>query len=166
VPLLLAITMIALVIHRPWGGLFFAGVAIISGLTMVYQQKILTKDDWRGVAHYIESHMEDGDLVYGNPAASSLALDLYWTKPLPFTGYPFNYDILHGGWAGQTLTPGLIDKQLSTSTQGFKRVWLLEFFPQFWDMNGFISSWLAAHSVLMDDRTFGNIHVRLYELTP
>jgi mannosyltransferase len=166
VPLMLAVTVIAIVIPRPWGSLFFAGIALVSGLTMIYQQSILTKDDWRGVAYYIESRAENGDLVYGNPAASSLALDLYWENTFPYTGYPINYNILRGGWAGQPLTAQLVDEQLSESTSGFKRVWLVEFFPEYWDKHEYISSWLASHGTILADRSFGSIRLRLYELTP
>ena len=165
-PLILLVTGVIVIIRRPWGGLFYAGLALVSGLTLIYQQGVLTKDDWRGVAAYIETHAENGDLVYGNPAASALALDLYWETRIPFKGYPPNYDILRGGWAGKPLTPQMTDDELTRSTQGYKRVWLVEFFPQLWDKNEYIASWLASHGVLLEDKRFNNIHLRLYELAP
>ena len=155
-----------MLIRRPWNGLFFVGFALISGLTLGYQQILLTKDDWRGVALYLEAHIENGDVVYANPAASSLALNLYWKNPYSYNGYPPNYDILHGGWAGQPLSPQIADEELTNSTQGFKRVWLVEFYPKFWDENQYIPAWLASHGNLSDDKSFNNIHLRLYELIP
>jgi 4-amino-4-deoxy-L-arabinose transferase-like glycosyltransferase len=165
-PLLLAVTRIALVIPNPWKFVSLALLVLASGLTLGYQQQVLSKDDWRGVAHYIEIDYENGDLVYGNPAASSLALGLYWEKPLPFKGYPPSYDILHGGWVGQPLTLQMADEVLTTSTQGYKRVWLVEFFPQLWDSNEYLSTWLKIHGVLLDDKKFGAIHLRIYKLSP
>jgi uncharacterized membrane protein len=165
-PLMLAVTVIALVIPRPWGSMLFAGLVLVSGLTMVYQQSVLTKDDWRGAAYYIETHSENSDLVFGNPAAGSLALDLYWGKTLAYTGYPPNYNILQGGWAGQPLTLQSADEQMSASTSGYKRVWLVEFYPKLWDKKEYIPSWLASHGNLLDEKSFSNIHLRLYELTP
>jgi hypothetical protein len=165
-PLLLAVTAIAMVIPFPWRTMSLAMLILVSGLTLGYQQQVLSKDDWRGVAHYIELNYKNGDLVYGNPAASSLALGLYWENPLPFKGYPPNYDILRGGWAGHPLTLQIANEELTTSTHSYSRVWLVEFFPQLWDSNEFLSSWLINHGVLLDDKTFGAIHLRLYELTP
>jgi uncharacterized membrane protein len=165
-PLFLTFTGIALIIPNPWKTMTIASLVVVSGFTLGYQQQVLTKDDWRGVAHYIELHDNNGDLVYGNPAASSLALDLYWENPLPFKGYPQNYDILRGGWAGQPLTLTMADDELTTSTRGYKRIWLVEFFPQLWDNKEYLSSWLTDHGDLLDDKIFGNIHLRLYELTP
>src|SRR4030043_462228 len=165
-PLLLAVTGIILIIPKSWGSIGLAGFVLVSWFALGYQQRTLTKDDWRGVASYIELHDINGDLVYGNPAANSLALGLYWVRPLPFTGYPPNYDILTGGWVGQPLTLQLADEELTVSTQGYQRVWLVEFFPQFWDPSKYISSWLSQHGTLLDDEIFGTIHLRLYEFTP
>jgi len=165
-PFLLTATGIALVIPRTWGWLFYAGLVIAAGLTLAYQQTNLTKDDWRGVAETLNKSAIAGDLVYGNPAASSLALDLYQEEPIPFAGYPPDYDILIGGWDGEALNPLLADRQLTEATQGYQRVWLLEFSPQFWDAQRTLETWLTAHGTLVDDQTFGNIHLRLYQLNP
>jgi uncharacterized membrane protein len=165
-PSILAVTGVTIIIHRPWGGIFFAGLALVSGLTLVVQQIINTKDDWRGVANYINTHKENSVLVYSNPAASSLALNLYWEKSLPINGYPPNYNIISGGWAGEPLTPQVANEVLSTATRGYKHVWLVEFFPEFWDKYEYLPTWLASHGDLLDDKSFNNIHLRLYELSP
>jgi uncharacterized membrane protein len=165
-PFLLLATWATLIIPRPWGGLFFAGLALAGGMTLIYQQNVLTKDDWRGVATYIQNNKKPGDLVYGNPAASAFALDLYWKTPLPYNGYPINYDILSGGWEGVAVTSDIADQQLSTVTKNLKRVWLVEFFPEFWDENKQIPSWLAKHGNIVDEQSFGKIRLRLYKLNP
>jgi len=125
---------------------------------------MLTKDNWRGTASYIETHARPNDMVFGNPAASSMALDLYWNSPLPFSGYPENYDILTGGWEGKPLTSGIVDEQLTSETQNAKRVWLVEFFPEFWDEKQYLPGWLEARGDMIDEQSFGKIHLRLYEL--
>lgn len=165
VPLFILMTSIALSIPRPWGRVFFACLALMGGFTSVYQQATLSKDDWRGLASYLDTHQKTGDMVYGNPAASLLGLSLYWQAPLPFEGYPPNYDILTGGWAGEPTTSQSADVELTKYTKGYQRVWLVEFFPQFWDPHRYLSTWLSRHSTLIDTKAFGNIQLSLYELS-
>ena len=125
-----------------------------------------TKDDWRGLSSYLEENYSPGDMIYANPAASSLAFSLYWDKPLPFQGYPPNYDIVRGGWeGGVVLTPSLAAQELEAAAQGHDRIWLVEFFPQLWDPNELLPAWLAEHGKLLEDRYFVNIHLRLYQLS-
>ena len=164
-PLMLVIVGIVVASPRPWGGLLFTCLVLVNGLTTGYQQSVLSKDDWRGVANYINTNYISGDLVFGNPAASSLALDLYSQNPFSFSGYPQDYDILTGGWTGQPLTPQSADVEMTNATYGYKRVWLVEFYPQFWDAHEYLSRWLAVHGTIIDDRLFGRIKLRLYELT-
>jgi hypothetical protein len=91
-PLMLLATMSAMVIPKPWGRLFYAGLVLAGVLTLAYQQTVLTKDNWRGTASYIETHARPDDLVYGNPAAV-----LAWLLASPFRfRIPENYDILMG----------------------------------------------------------------------
>jgi hypothetical protein len=42
----------------------------------------------------------------------------------------------------------------------------VEFFPEFWDKYEYLPTWLASHGDLLDDKSFNNIHLRLYELSP
>jgi 4-amino-4-deoxy-L-arabinose transferase-like glycosyltransferase len=165
-PVLMTAVGMVLILPIPWRRLFFAGLVLSAGLTLGYQQSVLTKDDWRGVADYLRTQSRPGDLVFGNPAASSLALTLYDVKDLDFSGYPPHYDILTGGWEGQPLNPELVDAELTTVTRGHQRVWLIEFFPEFWDAKGLLPAWFASRGSLLDDQFFGNIHLRLYQLGP
>lgn len=166
VPLLMLAVEIAILFSKPLGNIIFACLLVISTSTMIYQQSVLTKDDWRGAAAYIETHSKAGDLVYGNPAASKLALNLYLDINLPFEGYPNRYDILRGGWAGEKLTTEIIDSQLSLLKKDHKRIWLVEFFPEFWDKNQNIPAWLTENGTKLDDKFFGKIHLRLYKMNP
>jgi mannosyltransferase len=163
-PIMLLVVGLVVATPRPWGGLIFACLLLVNGFTTVYQQSVLTKDNWRGVANYISSNYASGDLIFGNPAASSLAIDLYSNQSIPFTGYPRGYDILTGGWAGQPLTAQSADVEMTNATRGYQRVWLVEFFPQLWDAYAYLPTWLAAHGKMIDNQSFGNIHLRLYEL--
>jgi hypothetical protein len=147
------------------GSLFLAALFVSSSVSLVYQQVTLTKDDWRGASSYIQENFSSGDIVYANPAASSLAFSLYWDKPLPFRGYPPNYDIVSGGWDGIVLTSRIAEQELEAAAQGHSRIWLVELFPQLWDPDQTLPGWLSQHGQLLEDKNFGTIHLRLYQLT-
>ena len=164
-PLLIWAVWLSRSMPRSWGLVPLAAIFAISSASLVYQQVTLTKDDWHGLSSYLEENFTPGDVIYANPAASSLAFSLYWDKPLPLQGYPPNYDIVRGGWeGGVVLTPSLAAQEMEAAAQGHDRIWLVEFFPQLWDPNELLPAWLAQHGTLLEDRYFVNIHLRLYQL--
>jgi uncharacterized membrane protein len=164
VPILLWSVWAARNLPRLWGVALFASLLILASVSVIYQQVTLSKDDWRGAAIYIQDHAEPGDIVYGNPAASFDALLLYWTRPLPFDGYPPNYDIVQGGWDNAMLTPELAGRLLTAATSGHQRTWLVEYSPEFRDPQKTLEAWLGQHARLVDDQYNGKIHTRLYQL--
>jgi 4-amino-4-deoxy-L-arabinose transferase-like glycosyltransferase len=149
---------------RVVGRLVLAAGLVTGGLLLVAQQRTLTKDDWRGASDFVDEEFAPGDLVIADAAASLLALNLYWPKPLPAMGYPADYDILTGGWQGERMTAGAAAGLLPIWAAGHTRVWLVEYAPDFWDPQEFIVGWLAAHGRLADERLFRGIRVRLFEL--
>lgn len=161
-PLLLWIVWVCRITPRLLGSLLFATILALSSVYLVAQQVNLTKDDWRGASAYLQTQMAPGDILYSNPAASYLTLSLYGNSQMPSDGYPPNYNIVKGGWEGEILTTESADNILKSVTAGYHRLWLVEFFPEFWDPGQSIPNWLNTHANLMDDRYFGRIHIRLY----
>lgn len=165
IPLLLWLALSSRNLPHGWGAALVLGVLAFSTATAIYQSVSLTKDNWRGASAYIQTHIQPDDVILGNPAAVSLALAVYSDGLLPqFYGYPPDYSILRGGWAGETITAESADTLLRTVTQGQQHVWLLEFFPDFWDTNREIEIWLSENARLVDELWFNRIHIRLYEL--
>ncbi len=164
VPLILAYVWVANLMPRTLGLFFINFLLVGSLLSTINQQTHLTKDDWRGAAGYIQGHTSKGDILLCNAGASSLALNLYMDQSIPRFGYPQDYDILRGGWAGKQMTDEGVDRFLSSIIQGQKRVWLVEYAPNFWDPNQLVEKWLGQYAEEMDDQQFGAIRVRLYEL--
>lgn len=162
-PLLMLATAITELFPLWWKYLLYLCLLMIPLFSLIYQQATLSKDDWRGLSAYIEANSQKGDLVYTNPAGASLALDLYLDPLIKVKGYPPDFDILTGGWRGQPLTPENAAQELSALNQISDRLWLVEFFPEFWDKDGLFPAWLADHAELLDDQWFGNIHLRLYQ---
>jgi uncharacterized membrane protein len=136
---------------------------LTAGTSLVYQQVTLSKDDWKGAAEFIQQNSAPADVLFSNPAAASLAFDQYAELDTPFLGIPTNYDIVSGGWEGEMLTPERTDDIFSELGQTYQRVWLVEFFPEFWDEDKNAENWLNRNSHLVADQIFGRIRIRIYD---
>lgn len=163
----LLFTFIVQLLPRPAGVLLLFVSLLFAGVSVLLQQSILHKDDWRGAAQYIQQGYGPGDVVYSNPAASALALSLYAPSQFVYDGYPPDYSILSGGWKnGQTITPQIADTAMRLQVRQHMRIWLVESYPQLWDPSGALESWLSVHAFLAADKQFTNVRVRLYQLRP
>lgn len=160
--LMLATATVGLYSHWWKYGVYLC-LLLIPMFSLVYQQVTLSKDDWRGLSAYIESSHENGDVIYTNPAGASLALDLYLDPSITVKGYPPDFSILTGGWEGEVVTSEVAARQMSSIAISSKRVWLVEFFPEFWDSKGLLPTWLQNNASMLDIQYFGNIHLRLYQ---
>jgi uncharacterized membrane protein len=137
-------------------------LVLAASFSLIYQQVALTKDNWKGAAEYIQQNTTAGDVLFGNPAASSLALALYADVTAPFLGTPSDYNIISGGWEGEMLTSEATDNTFGQLSETYHRVWLIEFFPEFWDEDKTVENWLESHSILVDEHWFSRIRVRIY----
>lgn len=135
-------------------------LSLASGLRIQMSQ--LTKDNWRGVANTIQHQIQSEDLLYTNPAAAELALGYYLQQKLPFDGYPTGYNIVSGGWNGTLTTETTVNSLFHSICDQYKRVWLVEYYPQFWDPDAHIEQWLSAHTSKLDDQKDGGIRTRLF----
>jgi mannosyltransferase len=164
-PLVLWLALLASILPRPAGVTLGASVLLLSVFFLFRQQSVLTKQDWRGAASFVQAGFRDGDMVYGNPAAAWLGLSLYWDHPLEFDGYPSQYDIVTGGWEGNPITPAVADQVLQRIRQEHRRIWLVESYPQFWDPEGAVENWLSRNARPSADRQFRDVRVRVFEFS-
>ncbi len=162
-PFLLLYALVTKILSRSMRIVSLAIILLASSASLVYQQVDLSKDDWKGAAEYISSNAVEGDVLYGNPAAASLALEQYTLIDLPFFGVPKDYDIVSGGWNGTMLDQETTHRTFSQLSDNYQRVWLIEFFPEFWDEGETVVTWLSDNSMLIDEQWFGRIHIRLYK---
>jgi mannosyltransferase len=123
-----------------------------------------TKHGWREAAGYIGGQYQEGDVLYLNPAAGMLTLRPYLDESLPYDGYPPGYDVVHGGWEGEQITAGLAAETMAALPDTARRVWLVEFGPEFWDPEGHIAAWLELHGQPVTDWSFQGVRMRLYRL--
>lgn len=162
-PILLLGAWITYLLPRTYRIAALTIMILAASFSLIYQQIMLTKDDWKGAAEYIQQNSVHGDVLYGNPAASSLALEQYAQITTPFLGIPTDYDIITGGWEGEMLTSHATGITFDNLDQTYQRVWLIEFFPEFWDADNTVENWLEMHSILLDEHWFGRIHVRIFQ---
>ena len=164
-PLLLWMAWSVKYLPRHWGLIFLGLIIALSTITTVHQSTTSNKDDWQSATRYIYTNSRPDDLIFGNPAAVSLAISLYTTgEMLPFSGYPPDYDILTGGWEGRIITEQVISDILIQATSNKQRLWLVEYYPTFWDPNHYVDQWLSKNGTLLDNKSFGHINIRLYSI--
>ncbi|MFN2263245.1 MAG: hypothetical protein ACK2UM_03200 [Anaerolineales bacterium] len=162
-PILLLSAWITYLLPRTYRIIGLIILILTACTSLVYQQVTLSKDDWKGATEFIQQNSTPDDALFSNPAAASLAFDQYGELEIPLFGIPENYDIVSGGWEGEMLTPDKADDIFSELAQTYQRVWLLEFFPEFWDEDKYAENWLNHHSTLVVDQNFGRIRIRIYD---
>jgi uncharacterized membrane protein len=142
--------------------LFF--VLFFSMTSVIYQAISITKDNWEDATYYLQDHIEENDVIFGNPFAISLTFSLYNKSLLSyFEGYPQKYDIISGGWDGEIINKEIANQLLQATTKNKDRLWLVEFTPEFWDPNHEIEAWLKEKSRLIIEKNFNNIQIKLYD---
>jgi hypothetical protein len=164
-PLLVLIAAALIRLPRLAQIVVFGAAAWVVAASLSSMYRVETKDGWREASAYLIEHSRPGDVLYLNPSASILALDVYLTRPLPYAGYPPEYDVRTGGWEGTPLTVATADREMSALTSGYRRIWLVEFGPEFWDPEGTLRAWLEGSGQRVEEQSFGRIVMTLFELT-
>jgi len=123
------------------------------------------KQDWRGVASYIDAHATAGDVIYVNPSGGTLALHYYLRTPLPEDAYPSLFTAEKGGYVGEIATVTGVEVRLAPLARRHRRLWLLQVTPEFWDPHGYIVAWLNNRCTLEKMPTFYAVDVRLYNIS-
>jgi hypothetical protein len=120
------------------------------------------RQSWDDVTAYLDAHASPGDLLYLNAAAAELAIDYYLESDLEVAGYPADFQFDRGGWYGDVATPGIVQARLDPLAAQHDRVWLLEYFPDFWDPQGLIRVWLQTHYASADLVQMGELSLWLF----
>lgn len=163
-PLLLIYVWISYSVNlRGFKHLMISGIILISGAYLIFQQSINTKDNWRELGYYLNQKALSSDGIFCNPAASKLPLQFYLEERYEVVGYPYNYNILNGGWNGEKISLNNIEEIMKDKVFMKNRIWIVEFFPEFWDPEGLIVKSLNKNCELTDQKRYGNISLRLYE---
>jgi len=140
---------------------YLAILALLAG-PLLWQYTGAQKQDWRALAGYVDARAQAGDLIYFNPHATRPTFDYYSRSASPRAGYPPGYTLVTGGWAGELASPAAVSDQWDPLVQQFSRVWLVEFYPGFWDPQGLIEATLQQHYRLVETLEFADVTLKLF----
>jgi len=165
VPALMSCLAAGLLALRPlWRILAVAGLLALNAYPLYDLYYRGSRPEWREAIAYMDDNAQPGDLIVLNPAAGEIMLDLYSAHRWPVVGFPRAYDILVGGFVGETVTPTTLEARLGPVLESYDRVWLLEFTADVWDPGRLIVTWLETHTSPRPAPAFAQLELRLYEI--
>jgi len=132
---------------KPLGALALLVVttATLSALLPFYQSETFPKDDWRGLAAYVERCARPGDLVLLNDAVLLNVLDYYLPDDLALTALPP---------FGQPADGNTI-AALADMARQYRRIWFVPQLPADGrDADRLVARWLEAHLTPTDEKAF------------
>jgi hypothetical protein len=141
------------------------GVILLSALTvgpLIHNYTVREKQEWREASQYIESHWEPNDVIYYNAGVASAGTALYVDDSLAQVGYPILWDVHKGGRYGSQTTAEKVDDQFSRLALRYRRLWLIQYFPSYWDPEGYIMDWLSKRARRETTPVFHGVDVELY----
>lgn len=139
---------------RRWklaGVLSLVGVlgAILPSWGPFYHSEAFLKDDWRGLAAYVERHSRPGDAVLLNDAVMLNVFDYYLPDGLPLTARPRYCR------AADKKTVTALEKMADQ----YRRIWFVPQHPADGrDDSGLVENWLETHLIPVDDALFWGLN--------
>jgi hypothetical protein len=144
------------------------GLALFTALTatpLLQTYTVRQKQQWREASRFIEAHWKPGDAVYYNAGVASAATAFYLDDSLPQIGYPTLWDIQKGGRYGSLTDAAEVNAQFSDLVTRYERLWLIQYYPSYWDHEGHILGWLDERACRKAVPDFHGVDLRLYDLT-
>ena len=137
------------------GGLLFITSASAMSLGRYYFDPLYARDDYRGIARYIEAHEEvSGDAILLNAPGQKDVFAYYYRGNLPIHPLPEDRPLREG----RTL------RALEEMVAGRRRIFALFWATEESDPERFIESWLDAHAYKTLDEWHGTVRLVLYAL--
>ena len=135
--------------------------AILPSWGPFYQSEAFLKDDWRGLAAYIERHARPGDAMLLNDAVMLNVFDYYLPDDLPLTALP-----PYGHLADESTVA-----DLEKMARQYRRIWFMPQRPADGrDKRRLVARWLDTHLTPVDDASFHGLDtvvtVRCYTTSP
>ncbi|MBI4319522.1 MAG: glycosyltransferase family 39 protein [Chloroflexi bacterium] len=134
--------------------LFGATYGTWSSTYAYYHDAKYARDDYRGLAAYVESLAEPGDAIVLNAPGQVEVFEYYYKGDLPRFPLPQERPIDEGN----------AERQLRTLAESYSRLWLVLWAVPESDPRGFIEGWLVENAFKADSRWFGNIRLVLFSL--
>jgi mannosyltransferase len=129
------------------------GVSLLS-LDNYYFDKRYTRDDYRGIAHYLERHGHEGDAILLNASGQKDVFSYYYRGRLPLYPLP----------RGRPLDEAQTERDLENLLAEYHRVFALFWATDESDPGRFIESWLDSHAYKALDDWYGNVRLVMYAM--
>jgi hypothetical protein len=121
-------------------------------LQQLYVDPSYARDDYRGIASYVQAVGRDGDAILLNAPGQSEVFGYYYQGNLPV--YPLPED--------RPLDPAATESTLVALAQPGARVFALLWATEESDPERFIESWLDEHTYKALDTWYGNVRLAVY----
>jgi len=129
-----------------------AGLVGLLTVAVVQQARLPQRADWRGVADYIAAYAEPGDWVLFIPTFNVKPFE-YYNRGRVAVNEDMEADIFDPAW-------------LQWAATSHQRVWLVWQPEHYFDRQGVVRDYLAAHGQLVDQQRFRGVGlVLLYRIT-
>ncbi len=147
-PFVVVVTSLAL--------LFFSA----RSLQAYYFEPKYARDDYRGLARYIESQARPSDAIVLDAPGQAEIFGYYYRpkagRANPVRPLPSVLPIDRGRTVGE----------LEALGGGHPRVWLVLWAEDESDPEGIVRGWLSSQGIRLEEEEFGNVRLELYELRP
>lgn len=143
------------------------GLTLFAGLIaapLVGNYTVREKQQWREASQYVKNQWEPGDVVYYNAGVASAGTAFYLGSSVDQVGYPVLWDIHKGGRYGSQTTAEDVTHQLDELARRYERLWLVQYYPSYWDPEGHILAWLGEYAHKKAIPEFHGVNLQLYVL--
>ena len=123
----------------------FVFIVVMNSSNVYALYNVDTKENWRGVAKYINENIQSGDIILLNA---------------PYMIQPFNY--YYNGYAEAKGVNTI--EELKVITPEYERIWLILSHQKFTDPKGDIQYYLNATAHEITGKKFTGINVSCYEV--
>lgn len=135
------------------GALLFVPTA--RSLSAYHFDPTYARDDYRGLATFVEAAEEKGDAVILTAPGQAEVFGYYYHGDAAVVPLP----------AQRPIDPADTTDRLKAVTAGHHRVWLVRWASVEADPADLIGSWLEAHALRVHQGAFGTVELRLYQFT-
>ena len=136
------------------GGMTWVVISATISLRAYYFDPGYARDNYRGIARYIEALGVDGDVVLINAPAQVETFSYYYAGSLPVFPLPRQ----------RPLDRSLTQQDLQQLVEGRKRVFAILWATDESDPERFIEGWLDARTYKAMDSWYGNVRLAVYAI--
>ncbi|MCL4369143.1 MAG: hypothetical protein M1337_08275 [Actinobacteria bacterium] len=140
-----------------------AGLALLfftsRSLAAYYFEPKYARDDYRGLAYYIERTAQSGDAIVLSAPGQAEVFGYYYSRR------PQRADAVYPLPRQRPIDAAQTVDELGKLARSHRRVWLVLWADDESDPNGVIEGWLRDNGSLVDEKEFGTVRVELYRVT-